>query len=248
MNNEIQETLPDAMCFCGPTVLIRRDCFEQAGYFFVDELASSEDYDICLRLSEVTSLANLERPLYSYRQHAGSVSTSKRQRQLINKAKALEQAAHRRYGPNPPQKFTNLIARDYLRAAVLGCNDDDLDHSREALEMALRYSPGLLDSASLEPTLAEVIRRSMPKEDLNFSLAYLECLFRDLFPKNSRLRQIEHHLVAELYIAEAFAQAQNSPSKNYDVHLVWKGIRYDPGWLANKGVLSLLVKQFVRLG
>lgn len=241
----IQEALPDSMCFCGPTVLIRRECFEKAGFYFVEEFATSQDYDICLRLSEVTKLANLERQLYLYRQHPKSVSISKRHRQMYNKAKALEHAIHRRYETNPPQKLIDYLTRDYLRAAILGCTHDDLVRGRNALETALSYSPNLLNSPSLEPPLEEIIRRSLPRDSLDSSVAYLERLFRDLFPKKFHLRRMRSRLLSELYMEEAFAQAQNSSSKTYDLRMIWKGIRCYPVWLANKGVISILAKQLL---
>ena len=55
--------------------LIRRECFEQAGgidpYF-----ESAIDYDLCLRLSEITQIKHLKVPLYEYRVHPRACLTN----------------------------------------------------------------------------------------------------------------------------------------------------------------------------
>ena len=52
---------------------MRRSVFDQVGG--VDEtLSSAEDYDLCLRLSEVTEIRHVDKPLYAYRVHDESES------------------------------------------------------------------------------------------------------------------------------------------------------------------------------
>lgn len=51
--------------------LMRRSVYEQVGG--IDPtFTTSEDYDLCLRLSEVTDIAHLPRPLYYYRRHSSN--------------------------------------------------------------------------------------------------------------------------------------------------------------------------------
>ena len=244
-NEEIQETLPDRMCFCGPTVMARRETFSKAGLYYAEEYSTAEDYDLCLRLSEVTRMGNLARTLYRYRQHPGSVSAMKRHHQLYYKVRALEQAAFRRYGLNLSRKFIDYIARDYLRSAILGCYSNEIASAKKCLELAQHYHPDLLFSASLQPPLDEIIKRYLPRQSLEVSLASLESLFRDLLPQNYTLARIKSRLIGEIYIEEAFARANHSPTPFYDLHLIWKGIRYDPGWLTNRGILSILFRKTV---
>jgi glycosyltransferase involved in cell wall biosynthesis len=243
-NDVIQEALPDYMCFCGPTICVRKDAFIKAGYYFTEGYSTAEDYELCLRLSEVTQMANLENPLYRYRQHPNSVSASKRHQQLYYKVRSLEQAAFRRFGTHPPEKFIDYIARDYLRSAVLGCLSDQIQSSKRCLEIALRYRPDLLRSGSLQPPLTDIIKRYLPEEQpLEDSLDQVERLFRDLLPQESHLARLKSRLIAEIYIVEAFARAQKSPAKTFEPELLWKGVRHDPRWLSNRGVASILIKQ-----
>ncbi len=238
----IQSTLLDRMCFCGPTVMAKRACFQQAGFYFVDDLKTAEDYDLCLRLAEVTRLANIEEPLYRYRQHAGSVSLSKRQFQLVNKARSLEQAIQRRFGANSESELYQIVARDYLRAAVVGCASGEMQNSRVCLGKALSYRPDILSVFDLE----ELILRYMPKISMMAALDYLRTLFEEMLPRNSRLRRLKSKLIAQVYIESAFAREEMGAANMDQKDLIWRGVRYNPAWLFNRGVVSILVKSLVR--
>ena len=57
--------------------LIRRTVFNQVGGINTDFIYS-QDYDLCLRLSEVTEVHHVNKPLYFYRAHAENISHQKR--------------------------------------------------------------------------------------------------------------------------------------------------------------------------
>jgi glycosyltransferase involved in cell wall biosynthesis len=75
--------------------LIRRESFEKAGgidpYF-----EAAIDYDLCLRLSEITQIKHLKVPLYEYRVHPQSMSHQSRSRQVQYAKAAVEKAIARR--------------------------------------------------------------------------------------------------------------------------------------------------------
>jgi glycosyltransferase involved in cell wall biosynthesis len=75
--------------------LIRRESLEQAGgidpYF-----EAAIDYDLCLRLSEITQIKHLKVPLYEYRVHPQSMSHQSRSRQVQYAKAAVEKAITRR--------------------------------------------------------------------------------------------------------------------------------------------------------
>jgi hypothetical protein len=75
--------------------LMRRESFEQASeinpYF-----EATIDYDLCLRLSEVTQIKHLRVPLYEYRVHPQSMSSQGMSRQVQYAKAAVEQAITRR--------------------------------------------------------------------------------------------------------------------------------------------------------
>ncbi len=75
--------------------LMRRSVFEQVGGIN-GALDYVEDYDLCLRLSEVTEIHRVREPLYYYRNHTGSASQQCRLEQVLRSRTAIAQALKRR--------------------------------------------------------------------------------------------------------------------------------------------------------
>jgi len=75
--------------------LMRRTVFEQVGGIDL-ELGGAPDYDLCLRLSEVTTFAHLPAPLYFYRVHPASLSLSSQEIQREHTHRAVQKALTRR--------------------------------------------------------------------------------------------------------------------------------------------------------
>src|SRR4051812_41157026 len=75
--------------------LMRRELFDSLGG--LDPAAEpAEDYDFCLRLSEVAEFEHLPKPLYLYRVHSGSISSQKRLEQIDAAKQAIGRALQRR--------------------------------------------------------------------------------------------------------------------------------------------------------
>ena len=83
---------------CNPTVMFRRDLFEQLGGYWQHDIA--EDWDLFLRLAEVSQLANLSDVVLSYRFHTGSINGRRIvEAQLFNEYAA--ESARRRLDDQP---------------------------------------------------------------------------------------------------------------------------------------------------
>ena len=75
--------------------LIRRSVFDQVGG--IDEsFQCAEDYDLCLRVAELTEVRRIPKPLYFYRIHADSISQSMRIDQIHCARDAVNRALDRR--------------------------------------------------------------------------------------------------------------------------------------------------------
>jgi hypothetical protein len=221
---------------------VRRQLFVEAGFYFDERFSGSEDYDFCLRLAEVTRLANLPQPLYFYRQHQNSVSRSQRYQQMFRKAAALEEAGRRRFANNLPNDFVSLVARDYLRAVVLAYASGQVEEAKAALRLSLSSRPTLL--AKTEP-LETILRRYLP-EDGEQAITFVESIFANLLPQNQHLAKLQAHLLAELHMNELFSSVSQNQLQQIDAHL-WSAIRLNPRWLLNRGVLSLAIRRLLRL-
>lgn len=75
--------------------LMKTSIFEKVGGFD-PTFNYCQDYDLCLKISEVGEIQHLKKPLYYYRQHSGSISFDKRLEQLLFSKRAIEDALKRR--------------------------------------------------------------------------------------------------------------------------------------------------------
>ncbi len=88
-----QRLLVDFMTF--QFRLIRRSAFDQVGG--IDEsIEYAEDYDLCLRLSEVTQVKRIRKPLYYYRHHSETISYQKQFNQIRDSQKVIARTLKRR--------------------------------------------------------------------------------------------------------------------------------------------------------
>jgi hypothetical protein len=204
-------------------------------------LSYTEDYDLCLRLVEVTHIANLDTPLYRYRQHAGSVSNRKRYRQRYNKALALERALVRRYGAAPPPDKTWFVARDYLRAAIIGLASEEIAGAHESLARALDHDPDLLRAG---PLVEEIVSRYTPNHSYDAAIAFTEAAFALLLPYNPSLAPIRARLLSQRHIQAAFAAAASGQLRRVRAHLR-HGIYHNPTWLLDRGVWSIALRSLL---
>ena len=75
--------------------LVRKDVYRASGG--IDPtLPAAPDYDLCLKLSEVTTFRRIDESLYLYRVHPDMISKSRRAEQLLASRVAVERAIVRR--------------------------------------------------------------------------------------------------------------------------------------------------------
>jgi hypothetical protein len=115
-HEDIVAALPLYSPFYHPAVMVRRDLVIAAGGYR-DCFRDTEDYDLWLRLSERTRMANLPEPLLNYRWHLGQTSTRNMAGQARKAAIAwlahLERVAGR---PDPTEGLAALPPDDRIDA------------------------------------------------------------------------------------------------------------------------------------
>ena len=75
-NEEIQQLMPTSNCFCHGSTMFRRKCTEVSGVYR-EMFRASLDYDFLLRTCEAHRAVNLPEPLYKYRVHASSLTSTR---------------------------------------------------------------------------------------------------------------------------------------------------------------------------
>ena len=75
--------------------LMRREVYDRVGGIDTDSYGAP-DYDLCLKLAEVTEIYHLRQPLYYYREHVQSMSQSTRSKLVEYSARAVANALVRR--------------------------------------------------------------------------------------------------------------------------------------------------------
>jgi glycosyltransferase involved in cell wall biosynthesis len=94
LKEEVHERLPFACCMAHPAVMFRRSIVKQVGgYRKFYEFA--EDYDLWLRIMEISFLANLKEPYTKYRIHSGQTSERKKLIQITT-SRAVNESYFRR--------------------------------------------------------------------------------------------------------------------------------------------------------
>ena len=91
--------------------LIRRSVYDRVGGVD-DSLAAAEDYDLCLKLSEVTEIYHLAQPLYFYRRHSSNISND-RLHTIHWTQKVIRDALHRR-GLDQRYEFETRVTAHFL--------------------------------------------------------------------------------------------------------------------------------------
>lgn len=94
--------------------LIRRDVYDLVGG--LDEVFDrAQDYDLCLRLSEVTEIYHLPKSLYYYRIHSDCVSNQQRVEQILWSQEAIERAIQRRGMSDDYELEVQIVGKYFLR-------------------------------------------------------------------------------------------------------------------------------------
>ncbi|MEH1789146.1 MAG: CHAT domain-containing protein [Nostoc sp.] len=76
--------------------LMRRSVYDRVGGVNASFSGSAYDYELCLRLSEITQVRQIKQPLYLYRNHSQSISVTRQKEQILWSKRAIAQALWRR--------------------------------------------------------------------------------------------------------------------------------------------------------
>lgn len=251
-NSTLQERLQKGNLFASGSVMVRREIWEGVGGFR-DAFLTSHDYDLWLRIAEVTEMANLQTPLFRYRFHSSSISRTKRALQFAEKNLALSLARNRRSGkaegpipsdilpqfpPDPGQLFLTFRNEIYLYYA---CDQLPLATERIGNAIEIQTAAGPEENKRLwiewalgkAHHLSEIRNRSHDGEDfLRWLALALEAY------------QIQLSLPAVLghyYVDSAFLAYRNGKKALVGGYFQ-RAVSNDKKWFFNLGLWSILLK------
>ena len=132
-DSEIRALLEIQNAFVHASVMFRRDVFAAVGGYRSVALAA-EDYDLWLRMAEVTQLANLEETLLDYRVHADNVTSAKLRQQVLTMVGVRAASEFRRIEGHDPLDGIGMVDLDTL--ATLGVSGASLQNAVENAYLA----------------------------------------------------------------------------------------------------------------
>lgn len=130
-----------------------------------------------------------------------------------------------------------LVHMAVVRAAVDAVEVNNLPLARRYLANAYAAGYRLEEDASLLVALATDAARGCEDNQE----AIIERFFTSFPPGARRITQLRRKALGRLHMARCF-DAIASSDRRTARRLAWRGIRYDPSWLRNRGVLSILAK------
>jgi glycosyltransferase involved in cell wall biosynthesis len=80
--------------FCHPTLIIRKEIFNDSEMLFDEDYAHAEDYDFYIKASKKWKFHNIQEPLLKYRIHDDSVSKKYKSTQIQNSLKIKQRLFH----------------------------------------------------------------------------------------------------------------------------------------------------------
>jgi glycosyltransferase involved in cell wall biosynthesis len=114
LDDEIRSMMLHKNAMCHPAVMMRKEVVIACGGYR-KVFSESEDYDLWLRMSERSQLANLEEPILQYRVHSKQASNVNLRHQTLCTLAARTAAAFRKQGRPDPFSGVDQITPGLLR-------------------------------------------------------------------------------------------------------------------------------------
>jgi glycosyltransferase involved in cell wall biosynthesis len=222
------------------SVLVRRSWQERAGWFD-EELRSYEDWDMWLRLARLgCAMAWVAAPVSLYRFHADQMTRDGSQMTTATFA-VLDKLFADREVPPSWQEWRHLAySRAHLRAAAQSYRrEESLEVACSHLEKAIALDPAL--AARGGERLAQHLFAWTDLPKIADPLAYLERIYNNLPATLTCVGMRRREFLGQAAMRLAFAADQQGDLGRARESL-HRALRHQPRWLANRGVLSILVR------
>lgn len=221
------------------SVLVRRSWQERVG-FFDEGLRSYEDWDMWLRLARAgCQMGWVPRPVSLYRFHTGQMTRDGRQMTEATMAVLDKLFADETLPASWQAMQAQAYSRAYLRAAAQSYREDDVALARHFLSQAVSLDPELAADEGADLASRMTAWTDLPK--ISDPVAFMERVYDNLPGELSSMERRRRIELAQIAIRQAFS-AYRQGELACARAAVRRGVRYQPRWLANRGVLSILVR------
>lgn len=226
------------------SVLLRRSWQEKVG-LFDETLRSYEDWDMWLRLALAgCPMGFVDKPVSLYRFHADQMTRDGSQMTTATFAVLDNLFARSDLPPSWREMHDEAYSRAHLRAAAQSYRMGHVDVASRSLQEAVALDPALMagDGQQLAGILAAWTELPKIASPLQYLARVYDNLPSELHAlrrqKNRQLGELALRLTYRAYARKEFAQTRRQ---------IWQAIRYRPAFLANRGVLSILLRAHAAL-
>ena len=225
------------------SVMVRRSWQEKAG-MFDESLRAYEDWDMWLRLARLgCRMGWVAEPVSYYRFHTDQMTRDRERMTTASFAVLSKTFADPALPPNWQAKKDLAYSSAYLRSAIQAYRAAEFSDAGAALAKAVELDPRL--AANQGKQLSDRLSAVADLPKVTDKLEFLEMIYYHLPPELSGLAQERNSHLSKAAIELGFA-AYEQGELNEARTFLWKAIRYQPAWLTNAGVLSILLKSFVQ--
>ena len=260
----LQEALQTANCFCHGSVMIRRQCLQEAGGYR-EVFAMAQDYDLWLRIAERFDLGALPQICYRYRLSENSITMAKRAYQNAYDALAKCLALQRQQTEmDALQQAGDGSSCEWLRAQLIPTPDM---HARALLEVAILYFlrgqiveavHNIEEGVSGYPTLLAQSKAFFVELVTTWAivagegearspkaLAFVRKVFDNLPPSAVSLSALRRRALSRVNAAAAF-ESHASCERPGVRHHATQAVLLNPRWCLNRGIISIFVSALFR--
>lgn len=221
------------------SVMMRRDWQQKVG-LFDESLHAYEDWDMWLRLARAgCRMGWVAHPVSLYRFHTRQMTRDK-DRMTTATFAVLKKVYS---DPDLPQEWLSLKDRAYssayLRAAIQAFRMGDTQEGADALAEAVRLDPALMEKNG--DIMANRLLGLSDSPKVMDRLPFLESIYTHLPESLSTLRDQRKRRLSQAAVELGF-RSYNAEDYTRARHFMWRAIQYRPQWLANRGVVAVLLK------
>ncbi len=224
------------------SVLLDREWQEKVG-FFDESLRSYEDWDMWLRLAKAgCKMGWVAEPVSLYRFHSEQMTRDGAQ--MTNATFSVLEKTYE--DPGLPDSWRNkkdlAYSSAYLRAAPQAYREGFYEKASAYLNEAVQLAPEL--KANQGDQIAKKISAWVDFGKTDEPLHYMENIYNHLPDSLSELRLRRNSYLAQKALDLAF-RSYNQNNLKTARQLILCGIRYKPGIILNRGVLSILLRSLL---